>query len=435
MFSRRIDNLEAETQYCFAVQAYDAKGSTSPFSSEVCKTTPAVQVPQEPAPTPQEPAPIPQEPAPTPQEPTEPTEEPGGTTDAREIVVYASKATALKGNWKVAASSDAAGGQSVRDTDVQWSSPNAALASPPNYFEVRFNAQANTPYRVWLRLRAGNNSKWNDSVWVQFSGALVSGRAAYRIGTTSGLLINLQRCADCGMRSWGWFNSAYWLQQATAVTFATTGTQTLRVQTREDGVEIDQIVLSATKYMNAPPGPSTDDRTILAASPTTTAPAPTPTPTPSPTGPTPYSGTAVALPGKVEAAFFDNGGKGVGYHDSTSGNSGGVLRNTDVDIQRASDGGYNVGWITAGEWLTYSVNVSRAGTYTLRLRVAATRAGTLAVTTNVPSTVTRSVAYPNTGGTQKWTDVVIPITLAAGPQRLTLKFNTEGVNFRLLQVQ
>ena len=143
----------------------------------------------------------------------------------------------------------------------------------------------------------------------------------------------------------------------------------------------------------------------------------------------------MALPGKVEAAYFDNGAAGVAYYDRTAGNLWGLLRKTDVDIQRASDGGYNVGWINAGEWLTYSVNVTKAGTYTLRVRVASIQAGSLTVTTNVPSTVSRNVSYSSTGDLQKWADVTIPITLAAGQQRITLKFNTEGVNFRLLQVQ
>ena len=46
-------------------------------------------------------------------------------------------------------------------------------------------------------------------------------------------------------------------------------------------------------------------------------------------------------------------------------------KNTDVDIEAASSGGYDVGWLAAGEWLKYSVNVSAAGNYTAQVRVAA----------------------------------------------------------------
>ena len=47
---------------------------------------------------------------------------------------------------------------------------------------------------------------------------------------------------------------------------------------------------------------------------------------------TPYGGTAAALPGTVQIENFDAGGSGVAYLDTTSGNSGGRYRATDVDI-------------------------------------------------------------------------------------------------------
>ena len=55
-----------------------------------------------------------------------------------------------------------------------------------------------------------------------------------------------------------------------------------------------------------------------------------------------------SLPGTIQAENFDNGGEGVAYHDTTSGNAGGAFRSTDVDIEAASGGGYDVGWIDAG---------------------------------------------------------------------------------------
>ncbi len=38
--------------------------------------------------------------------------------------------------------------------------------------------------------------------------------AAYAIGTTSGMLVNLENCSGCGVSGWGWQNRAYWLTQA-----------------------------------------------------------------------------------------------------------------------------------------------------------------------------------------------------------------------------
>jgi len=77
----------------------------------------------------------------------------------------------------------------------------------------------------------------------------------------------------------------------------------------------------------------------------------------------PYNGTPVTLPGLVQAEEFANGPDGVAYHDVSAGNSGGVYRATDVDIEVTSDdgGGYDLGWVSASEWLNYSVQRRERG--------------------------------------------------------------------------
>ena len=49
--------------------------------------------------------------------------------------------------------------------------------------------------------------------------------------------------------------------------FETSGAQTLRVQRREDGVSIDQIVLSSATYLTAAPGAGKWDTTMLVGGP------------------------------------------------------------------------------------------------------------------------------------------------------------------------
>jgi endonuclease/exonuclease/phosphatase family metal-dependent hydrolase len=340
-----------------------------------------------------------------------------------DVVLYASEASAARGHWASAANSSAAGGRSMESADQGFSSTNAPQASPANYFESTFEASAGVTYRVWLRLRAENNSKWNDAVWVQFDkSTTAAGSVAYRIGTTSGLMVNLERCAGCGLSNWGWYNTAYWLAQETSVRFATSGTQTLRIQTREDGVEIDQIVLSPATYASNAPGPMLNDATILAKTSTTTSP-------PSSGGGgtlSPYKGSPFALPGTVGAADFDNGGQNVAYFDDSTGNSGNAYRSTDVDIQGASIGGHNIGWTAAGEWLKYTVNVASAATYNVSVRVSAPSAQSMQVTVGG---VTASFSIPATGGWQNWTTVTLPMSLASGQQTMTARFTTGGVNF------
>jgi hypothetical protein len=58
-------------------------------------------------------------------------------------------------------------------------------------------------------------------------------------------------------------NGAYCLSQPATLVFAAGGTQTLRVQTREDGVQLDQIIISPVNYRSSSPGSQTDDTVIV----------------------------------------------------------------------------------------------------------------------------------------------------------------------------
>ena len=213
---------------------------------------------------------------------------------ASDIVLYAGDVTTLNGNWTKSANGSSPGGQMLSSADAGWSSTAAPLAAPADYIEAAFSAPAATRYHVWLRLRAAANSKWNDSVFVQFDDAIDPGGAAlFRTGTTSGLTVNLENCSGCGVAGWGWQDKGYWLSQAAVVQFAATGTHRIRIQTREDGVQIDQIVLSPVNFLSGSPGQVTNDATIV----------PKPAAAPPPvTSSTPFTGTAAAIPGTIAGA-------------------------------------------------------------------------------------------------------------------------------------
>jgi len=149
-------------------------------------------------------------------------------------------------------------------TNVCFASTDVPAAAPQHYVDVTFNADAGTPYRLWLRMQALNNSKFNDSLWIQFFDAMSGGSSIYPINTTQGLDVNLATdAAATSLNQWGWQNAAYWLSQPTTVTFPTSGTHTMRIQVREDGVQVDQIVLSSSQYLTAAPGGLTNDTTIV----------------------------------------------------------------------------------------------------------------------------------------------------------------------------
>jgi hypothetical protein len=155
---------------------------------------------------------------------------------------------------------------------------------------------------------------------------------------------------------------------------------------------------------------------------------------PSSAASTPYSGAPLALPGHIRAEDFDNGGAGSAYHDSSDGNAGGQYRQTSVDLEACATGGYNVGWIDAGEWLNYSVSAAEAGSYTVRLHVASPGGGSLHVGFDGPSHAWATVSVPATGGWQSWTTVTVPATLGAGDQLMTIYFDTAGINLDYIDV-
>ena len=146
-------------------------------------------------------------------------------------------------------------------------------------------------------------------------------------------------------------------------------------------------------------------------------------------GSTPFGSGPVALPGTIQAENFDNGGANVAYIDTSSGNSGGAYRTTDVDVEATTDtgGGNNVGWIATGEWLKYSVNVSTAGAYTLEFRVASSGGGGTFHVDAGTQNISGPISIPNTGGWQTWTTVTkTGVNLTAGPQVWTVRFDAVG---------
>ena len=182
----------------------------------------------------------------------------------QDIVLYASDVASTSGNWARVPSSSGAGGEKMQSDDRGWSAVDHALAQPADYFELRFAAEAQRAYRVWVRLRADGDSKYNDSVWLQFSNATdATGAAKWRIGTAAALLVNLEACGTCGSAGWGWQNRAWWLEEDPVVWFPSGEIQSIRVQAREDGVDIDQIVLSPVAFFDIAPGQPLNDATIV----------------------------------------------------------------------------------------------------------------------------------------------------------------------------
>jgi len=147
--------------------------------------------------------------------------------------------------------------------------------------------------------------------------------------------------------------------------------------------------------------------------------------------------TAIALPGRIQAEDYNAGGEGVGYHDTTAGNSGGQYRQDNVDIEVTTDagGGYNVGWIDAGEWLEYTVNVAKTSSYQFTARVASAAAGSKTLGVSVDGTALGAASFADASGWQSWHDLVLAkVSLTAGVHRLRMTAQTSGFNVNYLDV-
>jgi hypothetical protein len=144
----------------------------------------------------------------------------------------------------------------------------------------------------------------------------------------------------------------------------------------------------------------------------------------------------IDLPGRIEAENYKSGGEGVGYHDLTAGNSGGMYKPGDnVDIQATIDvgGGFNVGWTQTGEWLAYKIKVAQGGAFKLTARLASVAAGVKTMFVSVDDVKVATFNLTTNAGWQVWNNVVVDnVTLGAGAHTLKIVMSTNDLNINYL---
>lgn len=148
------------------------------------------------------------------------------------------------------------------------------------------------------------------------------------------------------------------------------------------------------------------------------------------------------IPGVVYADNYDLGRVGYAYYDqdyentggsNTVWNQGGCYRNDGVDIEACSDptsNGYDVGWIDDGEWMQYTVNVTKTGNYNIGIIYASTQAGGQFILRLDGDVLTPSgVDVPTSGGWQNWKELIVPdVPLTAGSHVFKIQVMTGGFN-------
>jgi PKD repeat protein len=140
---------------------------------------------------------------------------------------------------------------------------------------------------------------------------------------------------------------------------------------------------------------------------------------------TSFLGRPPVIPTVIEAEAYDLGGEGTAYHDADANNIGLAYRpNEGVDIESGPNG-FDVYWITAGEWMEWTFEVAEAGMFTFAPSVASVPGfGSFRMLIdNVDVSGVRPVR--GTGGWQFWRPIEVrDIELEAGVHILRLEFDS-----------
>ncbi|MBI3883484.1 MAG: carbohydrate-binding protein [Sphingobacteriales bacterium] len=101
-----------------------------------------------------------------------------------------------------------------------------------------------------------------------------------------------------------------------------------------------------------------------------------------------------------------------------------------MDIEVCAEGGYNVGWTNAGEWMEYTVNVVTSGMYKIDARVASGVNSSKKLHIELDGVnVSNTITVPYSGGWQSWTTVSVSTpVLATGVKVMRIVMETDGFN-------
>ncbi|HEX8268839.1 MAG TPA: glycosyl hydrolase [Flavobacterium sp.] len=128
----------------------------------------------------------------------------------------------------------------------------------------------------------------------------------------------------------------------------------------------------------------------------------------------PYLGNRFEVPGAIQAGNYDSFEGGIGqnisYNDTSTNNEGTYRESEYVDAAVDTQEGPTVGWIAAGEWMEYSIDVQSSGLYNVNLRYASgNSSGGGPFHFEIDGVAVGSdVLLPATGDWGAWTDKLVP---------------------------
>jgi subtilisin family serine protease len=140
------------------------------------------------------------------------------------------------------------------------------------------------------------------------------------------------------------------------------------------------------------------------------------------------------LPARIEAEDYDVAGPDVSFKDMSSANEGGAYRpDESVDIEYIPlENSYSVGWIRAGEYLVYSVEIAQAGTYIASFRAANPDAMTKVIHVDLDNIGIGTAQIGATGSFENFKTFTVPLTLPSGDHSIKLRFPNKRLNLNYI---
>ncbi len=105
-----------------------------------------------------------------------------------------------------------------------------------------------------------------------------------------------------------------------------------------------------------------------------------------------------------------------------------------MDIELDQSGTPSIGWTEAGEWLRYTINAGKGGTYSLEIEVASLNSSGYLRLFMDGQQLNQTTETPITGGWQNWQVILIDdIAISAGSHLLTFEIIEAGFNLRSME--
>lgn len=163
-------------------------------------------------------------------------------------------------------------------------------------------------------------------------------------------------------------------------------------------------------------------------------------------GQTPFGGSPINVPGKIEAEDHDNGGEGIAFHEVATNYepnpaSNAYRPNSDPDVELITGNEYGVGYVEDGEWMEYTINVTASGWYNVFYNIAQpvdqfnTPVGKIRlVVDNQEWVAGLDMKYTSGWTSYEEVEYMNAVYLSAGKHLLRMEFERGNVNVDYLEI-